>query len=137
MADGLTIRVETPFIRHSSVPKTTVEGNEKKDTQANIEENSGNVGAFVSIQIAKKIGYGVAGRIGSYTQSYLTQNRINFINNVASTVASFAANPYLGAAMLVINTGFSIIDDVVATRNANAQASYMQSLIGTSGKKGI
>ena len=131
MADGLTIRVETPFTYNSLVNETTAEGYEKKTKKNEAQEN---IAKQVGIQIAKKVGYGVSARIGSYTQNSLAQNQINMGINAISNVASFAANPVMWAVSKTIQTAFAIADDYVATRMANGQADYMKNLAGISNK---
>lgn len=140
--DGLTIRVETPFVYGgSNNSKTTVEGN-SNNNKTIPKDTKGNTGAYIGVQIAKKIGYGVASRIGSYTDSYLTTNKINMAFSIVGGIASFAASPYLFLAHAAVSTAFSIADDIVATKSANAQSAYIKELAGISsvysnGRKGI
>ena len=140
--DGLTIRVETPFVYGgTNNSKTTVDGNSNNKKTAP-KDSKGNTGAFIAVQIAKKVGYGVASRIGSYTDRYLTTNKINMAFSIVGGIASFAASPYLFLAQAAVSTAFSIADDIIATNSANAQSAYVRELAGISsvysnGKKGI
>lgn len=126
--DGLTIRVETPFINHNGENKTNTEGN--VDTNTNTKNNS--FANFSLVQIGKKIGYGVASRVGDYTGSYVNQNRINAGIGAIGTVFSLATNPYMAIAQIAITTGFAIADDVISTKKAKGETDYIKEMVGIS-----
>ena len=137
MADGLTIRVETPFVVTGEAEQETTNSSAPKTTN----KLASDAAAIAGVQIAKKIGFSMTGRIGTYTGSYLAQKRANSVISAASTIMSFAVNPYMGAAMLAINAAFSIYDEIAGNQTINAQAEYIREINGIKSvneiKKGV
>ena len=133
----LTIRVETvKKINDSSSFDFTTNQNDRFSSFAK------NVGGLLSFQVAKKVGYGINNAIGAYTMNYRRQGLIENVMNTTDKI--FQASMYAGALMAgnwqfaimgigsnLISLGSTLFYDEINTRNANFQARYLQSIVGS------
>lgn len=138
----LTIRIENY--------KTNSTGNKGFDFSSNKNEKFSSLiqtgSVLVGYQIAKKAGYGINAAVGAYTMDYKRQNQIQNVMNatdriigITTTAALFLAGnlplSLMSIGKTIYDTASTFFYDAINVRNANFQATYLQTIVGTTRKE--
>lgn len=98
--------------------------------QLQSKQSQGLANATLAIGAFKKIGTGIASRVGAYTRNEELERKVNNTLQVATYATIIAMNPIAGGIYTTIDVGFKEFDRQIKRRDQNIVARYNRDAIG-------